>query len=156
MSFFNLIPGCSPCNAQLKLEKNFDIDSHINPYDKRFDDYFAFNLDNLVISHQNNVSLSIIQKANFPLNSITDFQLLQRYANPGHKRTVFKLLNTFKNHSPRIRRSIMRQFVGLFFNDHETINRLLESHNVPINIAEINEVQLGKLRRDIAQQLGLI
>lgn len=156
VSFFNLIPGCAPCNAQLKLEKNFDIVSHFNPYDKRFDDYFIFNLTDLTINKVDDVSLSINDKVSFPRNAIADFQIIERYKNHGHKRVVFKLLNAIKNHSPKIRQSIDQQFTGLFLNEQESINSLLESQNVPIEVSEINEVQLGKLRRDIAIQLNLI
>lgn len=156
VSFFNLIPGCSPCNAQLKLEKKFDIDSHFNPFEKRLDDHFQFQLSTIVLSKEEDVIISYINKNPYPDNSLVDFKILRRYENIAHKRVIFKLVRTFKNHSSKINRSISQQIIGLFTINESKTRVLLDNYNVPLNRNQINQVQLGKLKIDIAIQLGVL
>lgn len=155
VSFFNLVPGCSVCNAQLKGEKKFDVDSHFNPFHNRLDDFFSFQIDSLLLESENDVFLNLINKATYLDNALTDFKILSRYKNIAHKRTVFKLFQSFKNHSPRINRSIAQQFKGLFINESKR-RILLEKYNVPVTQNEINKVHLGKLKRDIAIQMNVL
>jgi hypothetical protein len=156
VSLFNLIPGCSPCNTQLKLEKKFDNASHFNPFEKRLDDYFEFQLDTIILSSMSDVSISYSNKQPHLDNALIDFRIKSRYENIAHKRVVFKLVQTFRHHSPKINRSIGQQIVGLFTATESKTKGLLEKYNVPINRTEINQVQLGKLKRDIAIQMGLL
>lgn len=158
VSFFNLIPGCSSCNAQLKLEKQFDIDSHFNPFDKRLDDYFKFHLDTIILSTESDVSISYANKDNMPFhdNSFVDFRISDRYTNVAHKRTVFKLVQKFKRYSPSMNRSIAMQIAGLFIDNESKRRVLLEEYNVPVNRNEIHQVQLGKLKRDVVIQMGIL
>lgn len=155
VSFFNLIPGCAVCNAQLKGEKKFDIDSHFNPFHKRLDDFFSFQIDSLLLQSENDVIINHINKAPHLDNALTDFTILNRYQNIAHKRTVFKLFQSFKNHSSKINRSIAQQFQGLFINESKR-RVLLEKYNVPVNQNEINQVHLGKLKRDIVIQMKVL
>ncbi|WP_291285252.1 hypothetical protein [Flavobacterium sp.] len=156
LSFFNLIPGCSPCNAQLKREKRFARNTHFNPFEKRFDDYFLFQIDNLAPSCPEDISISYINKQPHPTNALIDFELLERYTHYSHKRVIYKLVKSFKNHSPKINNSISFQIKNLFnFGESQKIV-LLESSNVPLSIADINHVQLGKLKRDVAIQMEVL
>lgn len=155
VSFFNMIPGCAPCNTQLKLEKNFDIASHFNPFDKRLDDFFAFELDSILLQSELDVQFSYVNKSAFPNNAIVDFQIMNRYVNRSHKRMIFNLFQTFKNHSSKVNRSLAAQIKGLFTTESKKI-LLLDMYNVPTKRNEINDVQLGKLKRDIAIQLGVL
>jgi hypothetical protein len=156
VSFFNLIPGCSPCNALLKLEKKFDIDSHFNPFEKRLDDYFKFQLDTILLSSETDVNISYANKIPYLDNALVDFRIKSRYENIAHKKVVFKLVKTFKNHSPKINRSISQQIVGLFTINESKTKVLLDDYNVPLNRNQINHVQLGKLKRDIVIQMGVL
>lgn len=156
VSFFNLIPGCSPCNAQLKLEKRFDIDSHFNPFEKRLDDHFQFRLNTIILSNDEDVIISYTNKTPHPDNALVDFRILHRYENIAHKKVVFKLINTFKNHSPKINKSISEQIIGLFTINESKTKVLLDNYNVPLSRNQINQVQLGKLKRDIAIQMGVL
>jgi hypothetical protein len=155
VSFFNLIPGCSPCNAQLKLEKNFDIDTHFNPFHKRLDDYFYFELGNILIQNENDVVIEYSNKSPYPNNAIVDFKIIQRY-NDSHKRVVFKFIKAFKNRSPKINKSLSFQIIGLFRDGESETKVLLDNYGVPLTAPEINDVFLGKLKRDIAIQMKLI
>jgi hypothetical protein len=154
VSFFNLIPGCSPCNAQLKKEKRFDIDTHFNPFHKRLDDYFIFELSSLIINDESEIDLNYSNKQPHSANALNDFEIMPRYYN-GSKRVIFKMHNAFKNRSPKLRNAL-GQIVGLFPNDKSKTLTLLDNYNVPINKNDINSVHLGKLKRDIAIQLGIL
>lgn len=154
VSFFNLIPGCSPCNAQLKKEKRFDIDTHFNPFHKRLDDYFIFELRSLIIKNESDVDIFFSKKQPYAENALSDFELLSRYNNSS-KKVIFKMHNAFKNRSPKLLNTL-GQIVGLFPNDKSKTLILLDNYNIPINKEDINSVYLGKLKRDIAIQLGLL
>jgi hypothetical protein len=155
VSFFNMVPGCSQCNAQLKLEKKFDIDSHFNPFHKRFDDYFEFKLRNIILSDQSDVEFNISNKLPYLDNAIVDFEIISRYSNNVPKRAIFRLVKAFKCQSPKIINSLSQQLIGLFINNESKRRVMLNNQNVPINQNEINEVHLGKLKRDIAIQFGM-
>lgn len=153
VSFFNLIPGCSPCNAQLKREKRFDIDTHFNPFHKRLDEYFQFELNNLILNNEADVAIIYSNKQPYTPNTLNDFKVLIRYNNT-QKRAVFKMYKAFKNRSLKLRGAV-GQIVGLFTIADSKTKILLDNYNVPLNRNEINHVQLGKLKRDIAIQLGI-
>lgn len=156
VSFFNLIPGCSVCNAQLKIEKKFSTATHFNPFEKRLDDYFEFQLDTVILSSIDDVLISYRNKQAYPKNALLDFKITERYKNYAHKRVVYNLVMTFKNHSPKINNSIGRQIINLFTAGESKRGQLLFNCNVPLNKNEINQVQLGKLKRDIAIQLRVL
>lgn len=153
VSFFNLIPGCSPCNAHIKKEKRFDIDTHFNPFNKRLDEYFKFELKNLIINEESDIEFIVVNKKDHPMNALTDFKILTRYS--ANKRMIFKMYKSFRNRSPKLRTSLSQQIVGLFIAESKT-KILLDNYNIPLNRDEINSVQLGKLKRDIAIQLGML
>lgn len=156
ISFFNMIPVCSICNATLKGKKRFDIDSHFNPFDKRLDDYFGFLLDSIILSKIDDVNFSYVNKSPFPDTSLKDFRIIDRYKNFAHKRVVFKLVKTFKYHSPKINSSIAKQIADLFIATDSIKKILLDSNNVPTKRSEINQIQLGKLKQDILIQMGVL
>lgn len=155
VSFFNLIPGCSPCNAQLKGDKNFDINTHFNPFEKDFNSYFRFKLDTLMPLSDYDISFSYENILTYPDDSLIDFRIIDRYRNASHKREIFNLYNTLKNYSPNVRRSLSKQFTGLFTTESK-IKLLLKNSNVPTDVNDINIVPIGKLKRDIAIQLGFL
>lgn len=154
VSFFNLIPGCMPCNAQIKKEKRFDIDTHFNPFHKRLDEYFEFELSSLVLNKETDVEFILKNKQVYSINAINDFKILIRYNN-ANKRMAFKMYKAFKHRSLKLRNAL-GQIVGLFTIADSKTKVLLDNYNVPLNRNEINSVQLGKLKRDIAIQLGIL
>lgn len=155
VSFFNLIPGCSICNAVLKLEKRFDIDTHFNPYQKRLNEYFTFELDTFLIQKNDDIKIIYRNKVPYPTNALADFKILERYNGVAGKRIAFNLFQSLKNHSPKIRTSIAEQFFDLFRNESKKMI-LLKNLDVPLNEMEIKQVYLGKLKRDIAKQMNVI
>lgn len=156
VSFFNLIPGCSPCNAQLKQDKDFNIITHINPFHKSFNDYFKFKLSKVVVSSLNDVELKFENKSPHSVNSIVDFELLQRYNQRNTKKRVFDQLAALKNRSEGVRKSYRSQISGLFGQADISNETLLKSQGVPITENEISNYEMGKMKRDICIQLGLL
>jgi hypothetical protein len=156
VSFFNLIPGCSPCNAQLKQDKHFNIITHVNPFHKSFNDYFKFKLSKVVVSSLNEVELEIENNRPHSANSIIDFELLQRYNHLNTKKRVFDQLDALKNRSEAVRKSYRSQIIGLFGKADITNEALLKSQGVPITENEISNYAMGKMKRDICIQLKLI
>jgi hypothetical protein len=65
------------------------------------------------------------------------------------------MYKAFKHRSPKLRNAL-GQIVGLFTIADSKTKVLLDNYNVPLNRNEINSVQLGKLKRDIAIQLGIL
>jgi hypothetical protein len=156
VSFFNLIPGCSPCNAQLKQDKDFNIITHVNPFHKSFNDYFKFKLSKVVVSSLNEVELEFENKSPHSDNSIVDFELRQRYNQQNTKKRVFDQLAALKNRSEGIRKSYRSQISGLFGQADISNETLLKSQGVPITENEISNYEMGKMKRDLCIQLGLL
>lgn len=155
ISFFNLVPGCSPCNAQIKLEKQFDTDTHFNPFDKRLDDYFRFKLKTLAVVNERGIEFEYENKVAYPSFALRDFRILVRYSD-AHKRDIFRLVMACRLHAPKVERSLREQIYGLFSQGSKKRAKLVYNQNIPVLVAEINEVQIGKLKRDIAIQMGLL
>lgn len=156
VSFFNLIPGCGPCNAHLKLEKDFKITTHINPFHLSFDDYFKFELSSVIYNSANDVEVNLNSKNDFARNIIEDLNLETRYRDQNTKKKTFELIQSWKNRSPVIINSIKSQIAGLFRQLDITDSVLLTSQGVPVEKNEISNYEMGKLKRDICIQLELL
>ncbi len=156
LSFFNLIPGCGICNSPLKGDKRFDIDTHFNPFDKRFDDFFKFYLREGLLDSESDVVIKYENKQAYASDSLRDFNLESRYNTPAHKRMVYHLVQNFRHHSKGVTNSTISQFDELFADADEALQRLLENYNVPVSQKTINDVYLGKLKRDLVVHLMIL
>lgn len=155
VSFFNLIPGCSSCNATLKREKKFDIDTHFNPFHKRLDDYFEFEITDLLAIRSSDVDIVYrIKQAHSDLQ-LKDFEIIERY-NRTYKSVPLAIKSAFKNRSSRYRQSVIQQIKNLFPVNNDGVERLYESCGIPASRNNINDFHLGKLKRDIAIQMGVL
>jgi len=156
LSFFNLIPGCANCNATLKGERDFKIDTHFNPFDKSFDDFFSFTCSTIIPNEIADISFTISNKQPFPTNTIEDFRILDRYNQGVAPELIFEMINLLKNRSKKVQRSILSQLKGLSGSVEHSNNELLKSQGVPLEAKDINKRHYGKLKRDVAIQLKLI
>lgn len=157
LSFFNLIPGCSPCNGNLKLEKHFNINTHINPFDKSFNEYFKFKLSKIVFNDKSEVEIRIENKEIHDRSSIKDFKLNGRYNDGDTKEKVYDIIEVLKNRSKKVKKSYVKQFFGLFNQTSDISNEtLLKGLGVPLDNKSINHYPLGKMKRDICKELGFI
>ncbi|UQA77565.1 hypothetical protein K2F45_11520 [Sphingobacterium siyangense] len=155
LSFFNLIPGCTPCNAQLKREKDFKISTHFNPFEKSFDDFFCFKVNTLLPDNKESIEITLKNARNYPENAIKDFKILERY-NQNHKLQIFNFLKCFKYYTPKVSRSHMTQFPDLYSEKIKEEDSLLEALGVPLEKKLINKYSLGKIKRDISLELDLL
>lgn len=156
VSFFNLIPGCSSCNAQLKGEIDFNIITHFNPFHKNFNDYFHFQLKNVVLNSCDEVTIEIQNIKQHVKNSIDDFVLIDRHNDLITRKKVFDLLAALRNRSPNIQKSIKNQFQGLFAQADITNDTMLKSQGIPLEIRQISDYEMGKMKRDICKQIGIL
>jgi hypothetical protein len=157
LSFFNLIPGCSPCNGPLKGDKDFDISTHFNPFHKRLDDFVAFRLKNVAPKDATEIQIEYKSKVltAHSDSALRDFELVERYER-SHRTQLFKLARTIRMHKPRVVYELKWQLPFVFRVLDENITTLIENHGVPLNRNEINDYALGKLKRDICVQMGAL
>lgn len=155
VSFFNLIPGCSSCNATLKREKDFNINTHFNPFHKRLDDYFEFEITDLLVIRSSDVDIVYNNKQAHSDLQLKDFEIIERY-NRTYKSVPLSIKAAFKNRSPRYRQSLVQQIKNLFPVNNDGVECLYESCGIPASRNNINDFHLGKLKRDIAIQIGVL
>lgn len=88
LSFFNLVPCCGICNSRIRSTKEFDLTTHINPFDDSFDSHYKFEFNQIeivaatVIGTAHIKNLNIIRDANSTRTTdqtAADFQLTARY-----------------------------------------------------------------------------
>lgn len=77
LSFFNLIPSCSICNASLKGDADFDISTHIHPYiDNPINDFkFSFRFKDV---YESNVIIKAIANSKIA-TSLAEFKIEEVY-----------------------------------------------------------------------------
>jgi hypothetical protein len=157
LSFFNLIPGCPYCNGQLKLEMNFDIDTHFNPYDKRLDDHFEFVVNSVTVDRPELLQISHAHRngSTYLDDALTDLQVTLRY-NQGYKETIYYMLNSLRFNGPDVTISNMLQMPDVYTTPLATHDSLLKGMGVPQQRSEINKYPLGKLKRDICLQMDML
>lgn len=156
LSFFNLIPGCAMCNATLKGEKDFKITTHFNPFHKRFNEHFKFQVNSIIPSSASEISITVDNLTAHSDKQIIDFHILDRYNQGATKDILFDLINLFKHRSLKVQRSLLSQFRGLAGSVELSNIALLNSQGVPLEPEQINKKQLGKIKRDVCQQMEII
>lgn len=151
LSFYNLIPSCHNCNSVFKGDDLYSIHSHVNPFDKDFDDIFLFELTNpfstsLEIS---DFDFKVSNKQTFPSDIITDLKILERYRS--EKENVFEDLKIIVNNTQNRRDEICDIF------NEDTINdEIFVLAKIPKTKENISKYKLGKLKRDICMDNGIL
>jgi len=152
LSFFNLIPTCHNCNSRFKLDKLFNLNTHINPFDKSFEDTFQFSLSNPFYLGMDiadfNFKFSNKPAITFPTDTITDLHLIERYNTD--KKLIYEKVGLIVKYSKQKEKEINDLFNSQI---NEDIYKLAE---IPINKNDIVKYKLGKLKRDICIDSGLI
>ncbi|MGG6229373.1 HNH endonuclease [Tenacibaculum sp. SDUM215027] len=143
LSLYNLIPSCHNCNSRFKGETLFLIDTHINPFDKSFDEHFRFKLDTPFIYGMdiNDFSFSYSIENGFPDNSIIDLNIIQRYDTA--KKELLQKLNIIY----KVTENKKDEFVSLFGDDGT--KELMQLADFPVDSNEITSHKMGKIKRDI-------
>lgn len=151
ISLFNLIPSCNDCNARIKRDQEFKLNTHIHPYNISFDEEFSFKLNSPYFSGQKADELVIeFESVNgFPDNSIIDLRLIERY-NADREDLIRMLQILYKK--PFIN---MRTIFGNLIDYNENRKLLLEFAGIPSEREDISNYILGKLKRDILVDLDM-
>lgn len=151
VSLFNLVPSCHNCNERIKLDREFDLSTHIQPYNLAFEDEFAFTLERPYLSGYTTTDLVIkyISKKGFPDNSITDLRLIARYNAERHK----LIANLEMLHAQPL--EFIKQVASAA--EVEVIKqKLYTSSGIPQERSEIIKHVIGKLKRDIYIEQGYL
>lgn len=157
LCLYNLIPSCMPCNERLKGSENFMKTPYLHPYFHDFHSIMRFSVSlNKTTDYldEDNIEIFFVSKSNSaPLvvrakNNIKIFKLVERYQY--HKDQVVDLFKKSKYYWKAKRDEISR----LFSKNSDTSTTLhsylpLESILFSEKDCDINQVSLGKLKKDI-------
>ncbi len=146
LSFYNLIPSCSPCNATEKSDKDFCISTHINPYYESYNDVYKFFINPYPLGLGEKPVIEIQQLGTKNDLSTTDLKLESRY-NHIYKDAVLDLINMYQNY--RVKSGYYNTEFGLDWEE-----ALLQ--NTPKNENEILSKRAGKMYLDIVKQIDEI
>ncbi|ENE5197722.1 hypothetical protein ABNJ92_001251 [Vibrio parahaemolyticus] len=88
LSFYNLIPCCGLCNSRFRGTKNFNVNTHINPYLDSFDENYIFKFDKYELATSFRIGCSELTKVEVNLKNHSirindktagDLQIMERY-----------------------------------------------------------------------------
>lgn len=151
LSFFNLVPSCNKCNQRIKKDLNFRITTHINPFDRAFDDYFEFSTDKPIQPNNVKNDFNVIFKQKsfngtiFPDDTIRDLRLISRLETKKKRLTQFvKAID--RHNDGKSTANILFDANGLC---KVTIKDTLEDYGVTSDRNDIHKHQLSKIFRDI-------
>ncbi|WP_254348934.1 hypothetical protein [Paenibacillus sp. A3M_27_13] len=168
VSFFNLIPSCYVCNANLKGTKAFTLDTHLHPYEDGFEQYRTFtikfdegiDIDYVGIFEGNVKGFSIGFKDN-PIidkedpiwmkidNNCKTFKLVELYN--AHKDYASDLLIKSKIYNDDQIKNLLVSFPDLFQNESEVARLVLGTF--PGSELESSDRVLSKFTQDILMEL---
>lgn len=163
LSIYNLVPSCSICNSSYKHNKEFNLSDHLHPYLKGFDcENIKFTLEVDKIEDLLSVTDTSYKINNYnigfkcdPLKSlpknIDDLGLkeLYNYDKSYTDDIIKKSLIYNKDYID----SIYKLWEGSIFGSKEEIKNLVMGNY--LNIEDINKRPLGKLTKDITEELGI-
>lgn len=163
LSFYNLVPSCHICNANLKLKKEFTLQRNIHPYKEGFGDELLFSLIPKSINFMNGVpdAYTIKFKAGIGLNfrkarrafyNIRIFRLEELYNM--HSDYVDDIIKKAQIYNNEYVDTLFTQFGGKLFRDKGEIKQFIVGNY--LNEADFSKSVLSKLSRDIAAELDLI
>ncbi|MGA5681364.1 hypothetical protein ACPCHR_27465 [Bacillus bombysepticus] len=176
VSFFNLIPCCHICNSNLKGSKEFDVETHLHPYDNELDDLVDFTVKfNEEIGDKDYVNALLhnpqILTIDFKINALkkqhykrSEFKLLLHKIN--NSKRVFKLKTLYNAHTDYVGEiiiksllynndsieSMYKDFPNLF-SEKEDLLRVVYSNYV--DAENMDKRVLAKLTKDIVKEFGI-
>jgi hypothetical protein len=160
LSIFNLIPSCSVCNSKIKGSIPFYGDKeleHTNPYLKsfQFDEKVKFKLflnktcKDLNIKSKEDITVPLKERySNEYKKYIEVFKLNERYQ--AHKDIVFEMIQNAELY-PESRLKELQDLTGIPYQEiKKDIFTLIDDE------VDLSKEPFSKLRRDMADELGLI
>ncbi|MBK8397721.1 MAG: hypothetical protein IPL26_21110 [Leptospiraceae bacterium] len=160
LSFYNLIPSCHVCNANLKLAIEFDSDKNIHPYSEGFENdvkftYIPTDYNGLVGSLDFDIKFAFYssdeEKNTKIRNNISTFKLEDQYRH--NKDSVSELIRKKIITSGTYLDMLLKQYPDIFQSKEELYRFVFG--NYP-EAKDFHKRPLSKLTRDIAEELGLI
>lgn len=96
LSFYNLIPSCTPCNSKLKHMKQFKLSKNLHPYIDKFSTYGQFSYypqtTDAAYGVTDDIKVDVVSNKGKQLNFKTDEKLIE-------SRKVFKYDVIYSEHS---------------------------------------------------------
>ncbi|CAM1346383.1 HNH endonuclease [Tenacibaculum crassostreae] len=141
LSYYNLIPCCNTCNSREKGDKDFCIETHQQPFYESFNDNYKFEISSRTVIDGVTDSLKLIKNEWYRDDfSDRDLKLNQRYQIHLAKANTFikHYLNYYKSKPPRA------------LDWKEAVLK-----DVPIEVHEILSKELGKMYKDVYEQIKI-
>ncbi|MDG5855366.1 hypothetical protein [Clostridium beijerinckii] len=159
LSFFNLIPSCNICNSTIKGKRNLNLNTNLHPYLDEVDKSYKFDygMDDISIfdGRKDNMQLKIYKdgvddKSN---NTLKFFKIEEIYQK--HKDTVVNLILLRKRYTNGILKEISDLLNDnyddeILLSEDELFNDLFH-----VNLEEVIDTSLGKLKKDTIEKLKL-
>lgn len=156
LSLYNFVPSCPICNSRFKLQRDFFLVPHVNPYKRGFETDGIFRLSNLDALLGNTSSSEPIFELVSPThnqeveNSIQTFHLSAVYQS--HADYVKELIIKAKVYSDKQLEEYLHNFKDLF-NDKKEMKNIL--YGTYLQSADSGKRPLAKLALDILIDLGV-
>lgn len=162
LSFYNLVPSCHICNANLKKRAKFTFDTNMHPYVDGFGDEIKFSIEPRSINFINGVAASYdviltgwknvpYSKAKKALNNIKTFRLLELYNL--HKDYIDEIIIKAKIYNSDYVDTLYNQYAGTLFNSKDDVRRNLMGNY--LTVEDSGARVLAKLSRDISVELKI-
>lgn len=146
LSFYNLIPSCHTCNSGEKKSKPFSPNTHVNPFDKSFDDYYIFKLnENYLADNSIDEPVLLEFKAGKSDSNASDLRLHQRFKNGVYSEALTIVNNYLEySHCLDLEESESKEMFVKMILDH-----------TPVKSSHILNFARGKLHRDLINQIDV-
>lgn len=151
LSFYNLIPSCSYCNSKFKLNKEFNEDTHINPYQMGYDKnaFFEYSLN------ENNKLVTTLKIKNDPKDKIKNshnvFQLEKLY--DLHRDLALELKEKALEDNDEHFEAITQSIKDLGFSKEEFYQFYFGNY---MNDSDFEKRPLSKFTFDLVKDLGIM
>ena len=156
LSLYNFVPSCPICNSRFKLQRDFFLVPHVNPYKRGFETDGIFRLSSLDALLGNTLRSEPIFELVSPThnqeveNSIQTFHLNAVYQS--HVDYVKELIIKAKIYSDKQLEEYLDNFKGLFNGKKEMKNILYGTY---LQSSDSGNRPLAKLALDILTDLGV-
>ncbi|MFI3253841.1 MAG: hypothetical protein R3Y63_05830 [Eubacteriales bacterium] len=150
MSLYNLIPSCSVCNSSLKGQKEFSIHD-IHPYEENYNDLFDFYI-NPVDQANPRVEIEIHGKKEKETEKYLNMFQIEALYNY-HSNQGIEMFEKSVIYSDSYVEELLKNNPEIFQTEEE-LKALI--YGYILDEKDIGKEAFGKLRRDVAKQLGLI
>jgi hypothetical protein len=159
LSFYNLIPSCKICNSTFKRDKDWNLHTHIHPYQEGFENNCKFSLKlnkgkgvDFFYGKEDSFEILLKHKENIRIkNNIEDLFLEPIYNE--HKDYVREIIQKSSSYSDSYINSLFNQFEGTLFSSLGDIKKMVSGNYIAEE--DLDKRVLSKLNKDISEELGI-